>query len=541
MYEFSTRPVRCRCNTECMVKIVEDQWFLDYSNERWKERARKALEQMKLIPPEIRAQFQHTIEWLHEWPCTRKIGMGTPAPWDPNWTIESLSDSTIYMAYYTISHLLKGLDPSQLTDEVFDYVFYGKGEKSEIAKRTGIRESALDQMRSQFDYWYPVDYRMSANELIPNHLTFYVFHHAMIFPDRCPRGIVSFGMAVLEGEKMSSSKGNIVAINQAVKDHGADAVRFYLMSGVEPWQDFDWKIDEVKAMGRNLERFYSLATKIISLPPEEGTPTIPDRWMLSRLQRHIRTVTDSLEAFETRNAVQHAFFLLMRDVRWYMERVGNAESKSKVLKSVADVWLRLLAPFIPHLCEELWHQMGREGFVSVAPWPEVKEELIDQTSELVEDYISEVLQDVGKILKVVKVGKPKRVCFYVAPEWKWAAYRMALEEARKGELKLGELIRLVRRELATKFGFGPAQAELAGYLQTIVQKVGKLSEAQVETLLKGEINEFSTLEGAKEFIVRRLNLWGVRVDIFKADDPARYDLQGRARLAAPLRPAIYVE
>jgi leucyl-tRNA synthetase len=185
--------------------------------------------------------------------------------------------------------------------------------------------------------------------------------------------------------------------------------------------------------------------------------------------------------------------------------------------------------------------MGGEGFVSVAPWPEVKKELIDQTSELVEDYISEVLQDVGKILKVVKVEKPKRVCFYVAPEWKWVAYRMTLEEARKGELRLGELTRLVRKKLATEFGFRPAQAELAEYLQMVVQKVGELPEAQVETLLKGEINEFSTLEGAREFIVKRLNLRGARVDIFKADDPARYDLQGRAKLAAPLRPAIYVE
>lgn len=537
MYEFSAKPVVCRCGTKCTVKVVEDQWFLNYADEAWKEKARKCLAKMHLVPHETRAQFEHTIEWLHEWPCTRKIGMGTPAPWDPSWIIESLSDSTIYMAYYTISHILRTLDPSKLTDEVFDYVLLGKGEATKIAQAAGVDQKALEEMRREFEYWYPMDYRMSANELIPNHLTFHIFHHATIFPpERCPRGIVSFGMAVLEGEKMSSSKGNIIVINEAVRKYGADAVRLYLMSTAEPWQDLDWRVHEANAMVKNLERFYALAEGILALPEvEPSSLTLPDRWMLSRLQERVRAATKALEAFETRKAVQNVFFSLMQDLRWYMKRAREEDSRSYVLRRVLDVWVRLLAPFAPHACEELWHRMGREGFVSAAGWPTVQESLIDRAAEFAEDYLRRTVGDISEVLSVIRVEKPSQICLYVAQDWKWRAYCMALERVRSGKVELGEIIRTVARELGPRL----QSADLAKYMQRVVKDFRIMSEEQLAALATAEIDELQVLVDAAEFIRKQ---FGVEiVQIFKADDQARYDPKDRAKLAVPLRPAIYVE
>jgi leucyl-tRNA synthetase len=536
MYEFSTMPVTCRCGTKVVVKVVEDQWFLNYANENWKEKARKCLANMHLVPPETRAQFEHTIDWLHEWPCTRHIGMGTPAPWDPNWIIESLSDSTIYMAYYTISHILKTIEPEKLSDEVFDYVFWGKGVPNVVSALTGIEQEKLEEMKKEFDYWYPLDYRMSANELISNHLTFHVFHHALLFPDRCPRGIVNFGIAVLEGEKMSSSKGNIIAINEAVRQYGADTVRLYLMSVAEPWQDLDWRASEVAAMQKNLERFYSLADEIIAMPGA-AVPSFaqPERWMLSRLQRHIEAVTNALDAFETRKAVQHAFFMLMQDVRWYMKRSRQPEARAHMLKRVLNVWLRLLSPFTPHICEELWQRSGGKGFVSVASWPSVERGLIDESAELVESYIGRVLEDVAKIQKVVKVQQPRRVCLYVAQDWKWAAYRIAMEHVRAGRVDFGRLLRTVEEKLGLRL----YRADLSKYLQLVVQELRGISEEELEVIAKTEVDEFQVLLEAADFIREQLGAGAVQV--FRADDAKRYDPQDRARLAVPFRPAIFVE
>jgi leucyl-tRNA synthetase len=535
LYEFSTRPVTCRCNTPVVIKVVEDQWFLDYANEGWKEKARACLDRMDLVPAETRAQFEHTIGWLHEWPCTRKIGMGTPAPWDQNWIIESLSDSTIYMAYYTISHILKTVKQDKLNDEIFDYIFHGKGEAEEISTSSGIELEKLRRMRREFEYWYPLDYRMSANELIPNHLTFHIFHHAQLFPDRCPRGVVSFGMAILEGEKMSSSRGNIIAINEAVRRYGADTVRIYLMSVSEPWQDLDWKTTEVAAMQRNLERFYSLAEEIIALP-EEGPPILEqaERWMLSRLQKHVAAVTDALERFETRKGVQHAFFMLMQDIRRYMKRARNPEARAYVLRKVLEVWLRLLAPFSPHVCEELWKRLGKEGFVSVAPWPTVDTEMIDEVAEFTENYVAGVIEDIGEIKKVLKT-EPSRVCLYVAQDWKWKAYHMAAQHLAVGKVDFGKLL----REVGRKLGLRLHKADLSKLLQQIMRTLRETSEEELKLIESVAIDEFTVLKEASVFIREQLGLQEVLV--FKADDRARYDPNDRARMSVPLRPAIYLE
>jgi leucyl-tRNA synthetase len=535
MYEFSARPVTCRCNTPVVIKIVEDQWFLNYADEDWKKKARSCLKHMDLVPRETRAQFEHTIEWLHEWPCTRKIGMGTPAPWDPNWVIESLSDSTIYMAYYTISHILKTVEPGKLSDEVFDHIFYGKGRTEDISASSGIEAEKLKRMRREFEYWYPLDYRMSANELIPNHLTFHIFHHAQLFPDRSPRGIVSFGMAILEGEKMSSSKGNIIAINEAVRRYGADTVRVYLMSVSEPWQDLDWKAVEVAAMQRNLERFYSLADEIISLP-SQGAPILgqPERWILSMLQKRIKEVTGALESFETRKGIQCAFFMPMQDIRRYMRRAKNLDARAYTLKRVLDVWLRLVAPFAPHVCEELWKQFGKEGFISVAPWPTVDTGAIDETAEFTEDFIARVIQDIGEIMKVLKT-KPERAYLYVAQDWKWKAYRMTLKHVRIGEIDFGKLLHKVEHEFKPEL----CKADLSKLLQQMVRAARETSEEELKLIEGVTIDELAILKEASDFIREQLGLR--KVLIFKADDPARHDPNDRARMSFPLRPAIYLE
>ncbi len=536
MYEFSARPVICRCGNPVVVKVVEDQWFLNYADEDWKDKARACLTRMHLVPPGTRDQFNHVIGWLHEWPCTRKTGMGTPTPWDPNWIIESLSDSTIYMAYYTISHILKTSDPNHLSDEVFDYIFYGEGNPTAISGYTNIDREKLERMRGEFRYWYPLDYRMSANELIPNHLTFHIFHHSLLFPNLCPQGIVSFGMAVLEGQKMSSSKGNIVAINDAVKKYGADAVRLYLMSGVEPWQDFDWRSSEAVGMQRNLERFFALAEDIISQPDVKMPSfTHPERWMLSRLHGHVKEVTQALEGFETRKAAQHAFFMMIQDVRWYLKRESQPKARGHILKRVLDVWLRLLAPLTPHLCEELWKMSGKDGFISTSAWPIIENELIDPDAEFTEKYIVNILDDIRKITHVIKTGNPQRICFYVAQEWKWEAYKIAMERTKEGPVDLSKLIRTVEKELGLKIH----KADLAKYLHQAMQELRKMPEQNLETIAMASVDELRILKDAANFIREEFGI--SQIHVFKADDKTRYDPQNRAILAVPLRPAIYLE
>jgi len=514
MYEFSSLPVICRCGSPCLVKVVEDQWFLNYADPKWKELALAAFSQMKLIPPETRAQYEFTVNWLREWPCTRKIGLGTPAPWTEGWIIESLSDSTIYMAYYTISHLLRQVEAEKLDDEVFDFIFQGRGEAEELGKRKGISPDLLEKMRREFEYWYPLDYRISAYELISNHLTFFVFHHSLLFPDRLPRGILSLGMVMLEGKKMSSSKGWLVTIPEAVKRYGPDGVRLYLLSGTEPWQDFNWREKEASSIIGHLNRFVSLVETSLSLPGEEETDI--DRWLLSRFQKLVRKTEEAMENFETRRALQLSFFEAMREVERYLERGGSG----KALREVVGDWLKLLSPFIPHLCEELWSKMGR-GLLCQQKWPQPKDELLNQEVETMEDYLESVLEDAKEIAQVLG-RKPKLVCLYVAAGWKKEVARKALQTADFKEL------------MRTATEKGAPKEEAAAFIQKIQKEIREMKElGQVLHLSEEEY-----LRRNLEYLRRKL---GAEVKVYSEEDPEKYDPIGRGAKALPLRPAIYLE
>ena len=124
------------------------------------------------------------------------------------------------MAYYTISRLIKeqNIDSSKLSEELFDYVFLGIGECNSVSSSTGIDENTINELRNEFLYFYPLDSRHSGRDLVPNHLTFFVFNHSAIFPKKhWPQQIVVNGSVLMDGKKMSKSFGNIIPLRQAVK------------------------------------------------------------------------------------------------------------------------------------------------------------------------------------------------------------------------------------------------------------------------------------------------------------------------------------
>ena len=100
---------------------------------------------------------------------------------------------------------------------IFDYIFHGKGNEATLSKESGIAAEILREMQAEFLYWYPFDLRVSAKELVPNHLTFCIFHHAALFPPELwPRAIGVNGMLMIEGKQMHKSKGNFVTMKNAV-------------------------------------------------------------------------------------------------------------------------------------------------------------------------------------------------------------------------------------------------------------------------------------------------------------------------------------
>lgn len=515
MHEFDNRQVICRCGGRVFVKILHDQWFLEYSDPCWKEQVKTQLERMALVPPEVRTEFDRTVDWLKDWACTRRVGLGTKLPWDPTWIIEPLSDSTIYMAYYTIAHHLKAIPPENLTPEVFEYIFKGEGDPTTVDRET------LDTIRSEFLYWYPYDYRFSAKDLISNHLTFQLFHHRAIFPQELqPQGMVVFGMGLLNGAKMSSSKGNVFLLEDAVEEFGADTVRMFLVGSAEPWQDFDWRNELVSSTRRQIERFWNTVTEAKGAT---GAHDI-DAWLASRLQRRIENATAALEGFQTRQALQEAFFGVEADLKWYRRRLPEGATGGAVMQDLCRTWVRLLAPFIPFTCEALWKSVGGEGMISFAPWPEVDEARVSPGIELAEELLARTVEDIESIRRLIPM-EPTSISLFVAPAWKHEAFRIIAASADKTR---------VVREIMQNEEMRKRGREATDAAKQITKLVLKLPPDLVKQLEASPLDEQAVLEGARAFLEHE---FGVPVKVQSAEASTHPKASG----ALPFKPAIVIE
>ncbi len=116
-----------------------------------------------------------------------------------------------------------------MIDEVWDYLFCRAELTDDLLAKSGIPKTELESMRREFEYWYPLDLRSSGKDLIPNHLTFFLYNHIALFPrEYWPKSIRANGHLQLNGEKMSKSTGNFLTLDEAVKKYGADAARIAL-------------------------------------------------------------------------------------------------------------------------------------------------------------------------------------------------------------------------------------------------------------------------------------------------------------------------
>jgi leucyl-tRNA synthetase len=470
---------------------------------------------MELVPQEIKAEFFRTVDWLKDWACSRRIGLGTRMPWDPEWLIEPLSDSTVYMAYYTIASRIKCIEPSLLTPEVFDYIFLGK-ESEGLPER-----KRLDDMRKEFLYWYPYDFRFSAKDLISNHLTFQLFHHCTIFPKEClPNGMVVFGMGLLNGAKMSSSKGNVYLLEDAIDDFGADTVRMFLVGSGEPWQDFDWRNELVSSTRRQIERFSQTIREGLA---SEGQKTVIDPWLVSRMQNRIAQVTRAMENFQTRQALQEAFFGFESDLKWYKRRLGQTPAGKDAMRVFCSSWVRLLAPVIPFTCEDLWKGIS-DGLVSFAPWPVPDPALVNDEAEIAEELLLRTVEDIESILRILKTP-PRKVTICVAPSWKWEVLSLI---ARATDKK--NVIRDVMQNEEIK-SRGRVAADAVKQCTALFHK---LPSDLVGRIVADQPDELAVFKGAATFLADDTKL---EVEVINAESCHHM----KAGSALPFKPAIIIE
>ncbi|MDH3855226.1 MAG: leucine--tRNA ligase [Nitrosopumilus sp.] len=531
-------PVHCRCGAECVVKVLNNQWFLNYGDEEWKELARNCFDEMNILPNNIRTEFKEVIDWLHERACARQQGLGTKLPWDKDWIVESLSDSVIYMAYYTISRFVNDgtVTPENLTKEFFDYILLDKGDIALATQTSKLTEDVIEMMKKEFQYFYPVDSRHSGRDLVQNHLSFFVLNHVAIFDKKLwPQEIVVNGSVMMDGAKMSKSMGNIIPLRTAIRDHGADPIRLAIISSAELLQDADFNMESVFGIQNKLESLLEECSKVKA--GEIGNLEAEDRWILSKTQSMISQVTEAIEKMRLREALHDILFSFESDLSWYHKRANakNRANISGILHQINSTRIAMLSPFAPHIAEEMWEKLGHTDMVSKSTWPEFSKEKLDATSIQSEELLKSTIDDITNILKITKITPQKIVIYVNSDGFKLTVYRKILRIMVGGQNNMG----VVMKELIVDPQTTDAK-KIPDYIQKVIKDLHSESEEIKSMKLKSK--EFDEKEFlSKELISIGKKEFGVEIQVYSELDSDIYDPKGKARHARPFKPAILIE
>ncbi|MCY0879106.1 MAG: leucine--tRNA ligase [Firmicutes bacterium] len=256
-------------------------------------------------------------------------------------------------------------------------------------------ETARPFNRDDVDYWMPVDEYVGGKEHAILHLLYSRFFTKVLYDagwvgvDEPFQSLLSQGMVVYGGAKMSKSKGNTLSPESIMKEWGTDATRLFMLFAAPPEKDFEWSQQGVEGSYRFLQRVYRLVTR------ERKAGDHPEATRrLKRMQAYtVKKVTEDLGPRRAFNTAVSSLMEFTNALYQELELVP-AELQRALLETLTV----LLAPMAPHLAEELWHHLGHESSVHEAPWPQYN------PADLVEEEVEVAIQVNGKVRARMRVS-----------------------------------------------------------------------------------------------------------------------------------------
>jgi leucyl-tRNA synthetase len=259
-------------------------------------------------------------------------------------------------------------------------------------------EAMLDE---RADYWLEVDQYIGGIEHAILHLLYARFFskllrdEGLIKHDEPFKNLLTQGMVLKDGAKMSKSKGNTVDPAEMIEKYGADTVRLFILFAAPPTQDLEWSDSGLEGSYRFVNKVYRLAEGYFSDSKSHATESL-DINTLNKEQKQIRQkthqtlakITDDIKRRHSFNTAIAAMMELTNTLSKFKQTDG--QSMALRLESL-DIILRALSPITPHLCHHLWQQLGHQTAIINEPWPEVDNKALEQ------DEVQIIVQVNGKL------------------------------------------------------------------------------------------------------------------------------------------------
>jgi len=261
--------------------------------------------------------------------------------------------------------------------------------------------------REKADYWMAVDQYIGGVEHAILHLMYARFftkfmqdNHLLSCSEPFTR-LLTQGMVLKDGSKMSKSKGNVVSPEDIINTYGADTARLFILFAAPPERDLEWSDQGVEGAYRFLNRIWRLVCECSELDlkanPSQGLADLTEADKNLRRKTHatIKKVSEDIEERYNFNTAISAIMELSNAINSY--RSDKNQINPAVLKEAVDNLLILLSPITPHICEELWKISGHSGYIYQQPWPKY------DANALLQEEIEIAIQINGKVKERINI------------------------------------------------------------------------------------------------------------------------------------------
>ena len=404
-----------RCKT-VIEPLISKQWFVKMA-----PLAKPALEEyrkgnLNIVPERFGKIYENWLENIRDWNISRQLWWGHRLPvW------YSDSDDEIVISKTDPSNT-KGHEGKTYTqdEDTLDTWF--------SSALWPFSTMGWPEKTPEYEYFYPTNVLVTGYDII----FFWVIR--MVFSALEQTGKLPFKDVLLnglvrddQGRKMSKSLGNGIDPLDIIRDYGADALRFTLVTGNTPGNDMRFYTKRVEANRNFANKLWNATRFLMMNMSDEITDSnfdveklhYEDKWILSKLQKVIKSITDKIEKYDIGLAADDIYDFIWSDFcDWYIEIVkpvlysDNLEEKTntvKVLLYVLENILKLLHPFMPYITEEIWQALpNREDALIVSKWPEYKEELVFEKEERATEYIENAIREIRNARSEMNIENSKK-------------------------------------------------------------------------------------------------------------------------------------
>ena len=404
-----------RCKT-VIEPLISKQWFVKMA-----PLAKPALEEyrkgnLNIVPERFGKIYENWLENIRDWNISRQLWWGHRLPvW------YSDSDDEIVISKTDPSNT-KGHEGKTYTqdEDTLDTWF--------SSALWPFSTMGWPEKTPEYEYFYPTNVLVTGYDII----FFWVIR--MVFSALEQTGKLPFKDVLLnglvrddQGRKMSKSLGNGIDPLDIIRDYGADALRFTLVTGNTPGNDMRFYTKRVEANRNFANKLWNATRFLMMNMSDEITDSnfdveklhYEDKWILSKLQKVIKSITEKIEKYDIGLAADDIYDFIWSDFcDWYIEIVkpvlysDNLEEKTntvKVLLYVLENILKLLHPFMPYITEEIWQALpNREDALIVSKWPEYKEELVFEKEERATEYIENAIREIRNARSEMNIENSKK-------------------------------------------------------------------------------------------------------------------------------------